>query len=75
MKEAEDTKHPLDSKTVQFNTISAAFIPAIWPFLPESFRHHDYAIAAISGWYTIGNVVLRFLTSEAISWRAEKTEK
>lgn len=71
MDEEQGSKSPLESKTVHFNTMSAAIIPALWPFLPESFRHQDYAIAAVSAWYTIGNIVLRFLTSEALSWTAK----
>ena len=70
----QEGKHPFLSKTVQFNTISSAFIPAIWPFLPASFREHDYAIAAISAYYTIGNVILRFITKEALSWNLKNID-
>lgn len=68
---AEEGKSPLLSKTIHFNWMSGVAIPAIWPFLPEKFRMHDYAIAAVTAWFTIGNVVLRFLTSEAlIKWNS-----
>lgn len=68
-----DTKSALASKTIHFNWISGLAIPAVWPFLPESFRHQDYATAAITAWFAIGNIVLRFLTSEAIGLFARRT--
>jgi len=71
----QESKHPFDSKTLQFNSLSAAIIPAIWPLLPESFRHQDYAITAVTAWMSIGNIVLRFLTKEALSWTTKDSDK
>lgn len=59
-------KTPFTSKTIHFNWISSVMVPAIWPFLPANFRHQDYAINAVSAWFAIGNVVLRFFTSQAL---------
>lgn len=64
-------KSPLRSKTIHFNVISAA----IWPFLPENFRRHDYAAPALLAWLTIGNVFLRFLTYEALRLFKARPEK
>lgn len=47
--------------------MSLVLVHAIWPFLPESFRHHDFAMDAVAAWFTIANVVLRFCTKSAIS--------
>lgn len=60
-------KPALFSKTMGFNLSSGILIPAVWPFLPKHFRDQDYAIAAVTAWFTILNMVLRWLTKEAIT--------
>lgn len=62
------SKSPLSSKTIHFNIASGIIIPAIWPFLPKSFRDHDYSIAAVTAWFSILNVVIRLFTKEALSF-------
>lgn len=62
------SKSPLSSKTINFNIVSGILIPAIWPFLPKSFRDQDYAIAAVTAWFSILNVVARLFTYEAVSF-------
>lgn len=69
------TKSPLSSKTIVFNSMSGMLVSAFWPFLPESFRHHDYAMPAVTAWFSIGNIILRFLTREALSVFGRKNEK
>lgn len=71
MGDEKATKNPLASKTIHFNVISAA----IWPFLPEHFRKHSYAESALLAWLTIGNIVLRFVTSEALRFFKSSPEK
>jgi hypothetical protein len=66
--EQEGIKSPLYSKTVHFNTVSSVLIPAIWPFLPEHFRNQEYSIAAVTAWFAIGNIILRFLTKRAVGF-------
>lgn len=67
-----DGKSPLFSKTLGFNFSNGVLIPAIWPFLPEHFRHHEYAIPCVTAWLTVSNIVLRLMTSEAIKlWNAK----
>lgn len=61
-----ETKSALSSKTVHFNLASGIIIPAIWPLLPKSFTQNEYALPAVTAWLTIGNIVLRRLTNEAI---------
>lgn len=68
------SKSPLESKTVHFNAVSAILVPAVWPFLPHSFRDQDWAIGAVTAWLGIGNIVLRFITKGAISWTKEKSK-
>ena len=60
-------KSALTSKTVHFNWISAIAVPAVWPLLPESFRQKDYAISAVSAWFAIANIGLRFVSTEALT--------
>ena len=67
-----ETKTALRSKTVNFNWISGLAIPAVWPFLPKDFREQDFAIAAVTAWFTIGNILLRRITSGAITFMAKK---
>lgn len=59
-------KSPLRSKTLHFNFWSLVLVHAVWPFLPESFRHQDYAMDALAAWFTIGNAIIRFFTTEAV---------
>jgi len=63
-----EAKSPLTSKTVHFNLISGILVPAVWPFLPEHFRNSQYAMAAVTSWLTIGNIILRFVTHQALAW-------
>jgi hypothetical protein len=60
-------KSPFSSKTIHFNWISAVMVPAIWPFLPVAFRSKDYAVHAVTAWFAIGNVILRFVSSTAVT--------
>lgn len=59
-------KSPLQSKTINFNLISGICVPAVWPFLPITFRQHDYAAPAVAAWFSICNIGLRFATSETV---------
>ena len=68
-------KPALSSKTVNFNWISGLAIPMIWPFIPQNFKNQDNAINIITAWFTIGNIILRFLTKEAVYLYAKKGEK
>lgn len=63
----DEQKSAIKSKTIHFNTISMLFVYAVFPFLPKRITSSEYAIQIISSWFTIGNVILRFVTSEAIS--------
>jgi hypothetical protein len=59
-------KAALSSKTIQFNV----WTWALWPLLPKHFREDPNAPLVVGAWFTIGNVALRFVTSEAITlWR------
>lgn len=71
MENEKATKNPFFSKTIHFNVISAA----IWPFLPPHFRHHSYAQPALIAWLAIGNIILRFLTAEALRLFKASPEK
>lgn len=62
-----EAKSPLLSKTVHFNWSSAVLVHAIWPFLPHHFTAQSYALSAVTAWFTVGNVIIRFFTREAIS--------
>lgn len=64
-----DDKNFFESKTVHFNTWSGLAISAAWPFLPEHFRHHEWAVPALTAWLTLANIGLRFVTSGAIKWK------
>lgn len=64
----EKSKTVLSSKTINFNWISGLAIPAIWPFLPEDFRNQSYAVPALTAYFTLGNIVLRFVTNKPITF-------
>jgi hypothetical protein len=68
MEEAEG-KSFLASKTLHFNTWSVVLIHAVWPMIPKHFRNEPYAMSALSAYFAIVNSALRFVTTEAISWR------
>lgn len=61
------SKSVLKSKTVHFNWISGVLVHAVWPFLPEHFRSQPYAMSALTAWFTVGNIVLRLLTTEGLT--------
>lgn len=63
------------SRTIHFNAWSIILLHATWPFLPEHFRQHPWSMSAVSAWFTCGNVILRFLTTEALAWRKNAEEK
>lgn len=62
-----DQKSALKSKTIHFNTISMVLVYAAFPFMPKRITSSEYSIQIISSWFTIGNIILRLLTREAIS--------
>lgn len=66
MTDSEGNKTLLSSKTVHFNTWSGLLVSAVWPFIPEHFRHQDYAMQAVTAWFSIGNILLRLVTKGAI---------
>jgi hypothetical protein len=68
--ERDSSKSPLSSRTIGFNSVSGLLVSAVWPLLPDSFRSHDWAVPALTAWFTIGNIILRFLTTEAVAWRS-----
>lgn len=71
-----DPKSPWKSKTLHFNWSSAVLVHAVWPLLPKSFRDQPYAMSAVVSWFTIGNMVLRFLTTGAVSlWGKNEKEE
>lgn len=65
-KNGGDGKSPLQSRTLFFNSTSGVLVAAAWPFLPESFRRHEYAAPAVAAWFSIANICLRFVSKEAI---------
>lgn len=68
-----ELKDPWNSKVLHFNVWSMVLAHALLPFLPASFVSQKYAVSAVASWFTISNVVLRFFTSEAISfWKPKK---
>ena len=67
-------KSALASKTIHFNWLNGLIIPAVWPLLPASFRNQDYAIAAITAWISIGNIVLRLITKDKIEGIVEDSK-
>lgn len=72
--EEKGGKSPFTSKTLHFNVWSGILAQAVWPFLPQSFRDHDYAHQALIAWLTVGNIILRFATTEALSLYRGKNE-
>ena len=56
-------KPKLSHPHVHFNWASGVLVHAVWPFLPHDFREKPYAIAAVTAWFTIGNIILH------IFWR------
>lgn len=64
-----------ESKTAHFNSWSALLVYAIWPFVPEAFRKNDWAIHTLTAWFTIGNLLLRVVTSEAVYLWKKKNQK
>jgi hypothetical protein len=69
------SKSPLRSKTIHFNLWSGVFVHAIWPFLPPHFRQQPYAMAAVTSWFTLGNIGLRLITTEALNLRRGRDAK
>lgn len=55
------------SKTINFNIVSGVVIHAVWPLLPKTFREQPYSMSAVTSWFAIGNIVLRFMTTEALA--------
>lgn len=74
MVDEQGGKSALSSKTIHFNWISGVLVPAIWPFLPKDFRNNDYAIHAVTAWFTIGNIILRILTKNAIHFLTRRSK-
>jgi hypothetical protein len=74
MENNDQTKTIIQSKTIHFNWISAIAIPAVWPWIPASFRNQDYAIPALTAYFTIGNIVLRLLSKDKIQLPFTKEE-
>ena len=71
LKDVAGVKSALASRTLHFNV----WTWAIWPFLPQEFRHQPYAPMVVGAWFSIGNIALRFLTSEAISFWSKNGSK
>jgi hypothetical protein len=68
----EAGKSPLLSKTIHFNLLAWA----VWPFLPAKFKQDPNAPLVVAAWFSIGNIVLRFVTSTAIVfWGKRAKEK
>lgn len=67
-----EVKTPLQSKTFNFNSLSGILVAAVWPFLPEEFRKHDFAAPAVAAWFAIGNIIIRRFTSEAMTFFKRK---
>ncbi len=63
--EIERGKSVFSSRTIHFNV----WTWAVWPFLPKSFKENPDAPMILGAWITIGNIILRFLTTEALTWR------
>ena len=67
-----DDKSALFSKTIHFNWLSLVLAHAVWPFMSPHFKL-TFGFTAIASWFTLGNIILRFFTSEAISlWKKPK---
>lgn len=62
------------SRTIHFNWLSGVLVHAVWPFLPEHFRHQPYAMSALAAWFTIGNIILRWLTTQPIRVQDAKSQ-
>lgn len=58
-----ESKAAWSSKTIQFNVVSGVIFHAAYPFLPERFRDPAF----IEAWFTIGNIILRFVSYEAVT--------
>jgi hypothetical protein len=67
----EGAKSPFSSKTLHFNW----WTWVVWPFLPHKIKSNPNAILALSAWLTIGNVVLRFITTEALLFWGKNANK
>lgn len=63
----DEQKSVFRSKTIHFNWLSGVIVHAVWPFLPKHFREQPYAMSAITSWFALGNIALRFVTTEAVS--------
>jgi hypothetical protein len=61
------------SRTFHFNWLSGVVIHAAWPFLPKHFREQPYAMPAVSAWFALGNIALRFATDTAVYLYRRKT--
>lgn len=67
----EGAKSPFSSKTIHFNVWTFA----AWTLLPKGFRDKPDSMMYVTAWLSIGNIVLRFVTREALqlwSLRAKK---
>lgn len=50
-------------------------IPALMPFVPKHIRDQDWFIPAVTAWFSIANIILRVITTEALSLTRGKDEK
>lgn len=70
---AKTRRKVLASKETSFNVTSALLVNAVIVFLPERLQESPYIINAITAWFALGNIALRYASQEAFeAWRRHK---